>query len=338
MACLCSAIARNVSGPGQRFGGMRRTSGSRLLLGTAVCAAALLATGCAASSSMAGGSSASTSSAAAAGKVGTAGASGPGNPQQRAWADAMSIAAAFVPPPGARQLPKPPWLPGDWQLANPSSTIVSSALADYPAWWIVPGQPRRVLAWEVAHLPRRFTPGDTSQGDNHWDEMFSLPPVAGVLLDRELIVEVADAGGGKTAIRVDGQVTWQPTRRASDLVPATARVVTLSEVAVLDPHPTLPAPVTITDPNVVRRLTVLVNELPLATFTAASCPPPIGNELMLTFRASRGGPVLATVQGPGACGTMQFTLSGNEAPALQIMGSFTQNVLAVAGLRWPVVP
>jgi hypothetical protein len=52
--------------------------------------------------------------------------------------------------------------------------------------------------------------------------MFSLPPVAGVLLDRELIVEVADAGGGKTAIRVDGQVGWQPIRRASDLVPATS--------------------------------------------------------------------------------------------------------------------
>ena len=311
---------------------MRRTPGSWLLLGT-VCAAALVAIGCAASSSTAGGPSASTSASTAAG---TAGASGTGNPEQRAWADAEAIAAAFVPPPGARQLPKPPRLPGDWQLTSPSSFIVSSALADYPDWWIVPGQPRQVLAWEVAHLPRRFTAGDTSQGGGHWDEMFSLPPVAGVLTDRELVVEVADAGGGNTGIRVDGQVAWQPVRPASDLVPATARVVTLSEASDVDPHPKLAAPVTITDAHAVRRLTALVNELPLSTLGAASCPPGIGDELVLTFRASPGGPVLAIAQGPGPCGIMQFTLRGNVEPALQITGSFTQDALASAGLHWPI--
>ena len=301
---------------------MRRTPGSLLLLG-AVCVAALLATGCAASSP-------------AAGKPGTAGTNETGNPEQRAWADAAAIAAAFVPPPGARHLPTPPRLPGGTQLTSPSSTIVSSALADYPAWWIVPGQPQQVLAWEVSHLPRRFTPGDTSQGGDHWDEMFSLPPVAGVLTDRELIVEVADAGGGNTGIRVDGQVAWQPVRPASSLVPDMSRVVTLSEVSVVDPHPKLPAPVTITDAQVVRRLTALVNGLPLSTMGAASCPASIGNELALTFRGSAGGPVLATVQGPGPCGIMQFTRKGNAEPALQVTDSFTQNALAAAGLRWPI--
>lgn len=311
-------------------------SGSRLLLG-AVCAAALLAAGCAASSSMAVESSAGTSSAAAAGKASASGASAAGNSQQRAWADAAAIAAAFVPPPGARQPPKPPRLPGDWQLTSPPATIVSSALPHYSAWawWVAPGQPRQVLAWEVAHLPRRFTPGDTSEGDNHWDEMFSLPPVAGVLPDRELIVEVADAGGGKTAIQVEGQVAWQPPRRTSELVPATARMVTLSEVAVVISHPKLPAPATITDASVVRRLAALVNVLPLSTVpAAASCPAPFGNELVLTFRASPGGPVLATARGPGACGMVQFTLRGKDQPALQAIGWFTQDVLATAGLHW----
>ncbi len=186
----------------------------------------MITTGCAASSTAARGSS---TNATAAGGAAAARASAAGDPRQRAWADAAAIAAAFVPPPGALRLPKPPRIPGDWQLASPSSSIVSNALADCAAWWIAPGTPRQVLAWEVAHLPRRFTPGDTSQGGNHWDEMFALPPVAGVLPDRELVVEVADAGGGQTAIRVDGQVAWQPTRRASDLVPVTARVVALSE-------------------------------------------------------------------------------------------------------------
>jgi hypothetical protein len=312
---------------------MRRTSGSRLLLGT-VCAAALLTAGCAASSSVAGATSTGTSSSTVTSAAETAGAGGNGSPGQRARADAAAIAAAFVPPPGARQLPGPPRLPGTWQLTSPSSTIVSSALADDATWWIVPGQPQQVLAWEVAHLPRRFTPGDTTQGGSFWDEMFSLPPVAGVLTDRELVVEVASAGGGNTGIRVDGQVAWQPPRPASDLVPATARVVTLSEATVMEPRPRLPAPVTITDADVVRRLTALVNGLPLSTLGGASCPAPVGRELVLTFRATPGGPVLATAQGPGPCGIMQFTLNGKAGPALQMTGSFTQDALAAASVRW----
>jgi hypothetical protein len=313
---------------------MRRTTGSRLVLGAILCAA-LLAEGCAASSSMAGSPVAKASATGA--TAGAGGASATGDPGQRAWADAQAIAAAFVPPPGARELPKPPRLPGGWQLDQTSSTIVSSALAHYTNWWVTPGQPQQVLAWEAAHLPRQFSPGDTSQGENHWDEMFSLPPVTGVLLDRELIVEVADAGGGNTGIRVDGQVAWQPLRPASDLVPATARVVTLAEVAVMDPHPKLPAPVTITDASVVRRITVLVNTLPLSTVSpAASCPAPFGSELVLTFRASPRGPVLATAQGPGACGIVQFTLLGKQQPPLQVAGPFKQDVLTAAGLHWAV--
>jgi hypothetical protein len=61
-----------------------------------------------------------------------------------------------------------------------------------------------------------------------------------------------------------------------------------------------------------------------------------GNQLMLTFRASAGGPVLATAQGPGACNMVQFTLGGKLEPALQDNGSFTQDVLAAAGLHWTV--
>ena len=148
-------------------------------------------------------------------------------------------------------------------------------------------------------------------------------------------MEVADAGHGKTGIRVDGQVAWQPPRPASDFVPAAARVVTLSEVAAGDPHPAVPAPVTITNGAVARRIAALVNGLPLSTSDGALCPPPIGDELTLTFRASAGGPVLATVQGPGACNMVQFTLGGQLAPRCRA-GSFARDVLAEAGLHWAV--
>ncbi len=80
----------------------------------------------------------------------------------------------------------------------------------------------------------------------------------------------------------------------------------------------------------------MVNELPLSTIGVASCPAEVGTELVLTFRASVGGPVLATARGPGACVTVQFTLGGKEQPALQATGSFTRDVLATAGLHWRI--
>ncbi|MCW2930198.1 MAG: hypothetical protein JWM19_1160 [Actinomycetia bacterium] len=297
-----------------------------------------MATGCAAADPASPGPATAglTSTAAGTPTSGTDPARSAQTAQQQAAADASAILASFVPPPGATRVASAPPILGGWQLDGPSSTIVSSSLADHVAWWVAPGQPQQVLAWEVAHLPRRFTPGDTSEDGTHRDEMFSLPPVPGVLLDRELIVEVAGDRGGKTGIRVDGQVAWQPPRPATDLVPATARVVTLSEVAVDDPHPKVPAPVTITNANVAWRIAALANGLPLSTMGGASCPAPMGNELMLTFRASAGGPVLATAQGPGDCNMVQFTLDGQLEPVLQGTGSFTQDVLAAAGLRWAV--
>jgi hypothetical protein len=290
------------------------------LLGAA-CAAALLATGCAASSST------------AAGKAGAADASAAGNPQQRAEADASAILAAFVPPPGARRAATAPRLPGGWEQ-HPESSLVSDSMVDEAAFWEAPGDPQSLLSWEQARLTgKRFTLGDADFGPPSWDREFDLP-AAGVLTTRELIVEVVGAGNGQTAIRLDADVAWQPSRPASDLVPATARVVTLSEVAVVDTAPKLPAPVTITDASAVRQLMALVNGLPLSTIGAAFCPAPISNELVLTFRASPGGPVLATAQGPGDCGTVQLTIRGKEQPALQPTDSFTQNALTAAGVHW----
>jgi len=77
-----------------------------------------------------------------------------------------------------------------------------------------------VLAWEQAHLPRRFTPGDADFGPPSWDRTFSLSPIPGVLNARDLVVEVTGAANGQTAIRVDAQVSWQPARRPSNGLPS----------------------------------------------------------------------------------------------------------------------
>jgi hypothetical protein len=253
-------------------------------------------------------------------------------PWERAVAEAAAILRAFVVPPGGQRLPKAPDV-----LKVPSSTLVSTALVDDVSFWRAPGLPQAVLAWEQAHLPRRFTPEDAGFGPPSWDRTFSLSPVPGVLNARDLVVEVAAAGNGQIAIRVDAQVSWQPPRPAAERVPSAARVVTITQLPSLDPQASRPpAPVTITDWVVVRRLAALVDSLQLSTIGPAPCPMPPGGEVQLMFLARAGGPPLAVAQGPAACGTVQFSVGGKPQPALQITDSFIAQALKLDGLNWKV--
>ncbi len=224
-------------------------------------------------------------------------------------------------------------------LKDPITTLVSTTLVDDVSFWRAPGQPQAVLAWEQAHLPRRFTPEDADFGPPSWDRTFSLAPIPGVLNARDLVVEVTGAGNGQTAIRVDAQVSWQPPRPAAERVPSAARVVTIAQLASLDSRASRPpAPVTITSLAVVRRLAALVDGLELSTIGPdAPCPLPPGGGIRLTFLAGAGGTPLAVAQGPAACGTVQFSTDGKPQPALQITDSFIPQVLKLAGLHWKVL-
>jgi hypothetical protein len=126
-------------------------------------------------------------------------------------------------------------------------------------------------------------------------------------------------------------------RPAAERVPSAARVVTITQLPGPDPHAGRPpAPVTITDLAVVRRLAALIDSLQVSTIgPAASCPPP-GGGIQLTFLARAGGPLLAVAQGPDACGTVQFSVGAKQQPALQITGSFIPQVLKLAGLNWKI--
>jgi hypothetical protein len=255
-------------------------------------------------------------------------------PRDRAVADAAALLRVFVVPPGAQRMHTAPN-----GLKVPISTLVSTTLVDKVSFWRALGQPQAVLAWEQAHLPRRFTPGDADFGPPSWDRTFSLSPVPGVLNARDLVVEVTAVGNDQTAIRVDAQVSWQPPRPAPERVPAATRVVTITQLPSLNPRARRPpAPVTITRLAVVRRLAALADSLQLSTIgPRASCPAPTGGGIQLTFLARAGGPPLAVAQGPAPCGTVQFSVGGKRQPALQITDSFIPQVLKLAGLHWKVL-
>jgi hypothetical protein len=264
------------------------------------------------------------------------------SPQQQAEAAARQILQAFAPPPGAVR-----------QAAEPSSARQSlDAPAGYVAgyeirqtsWWLAPGQPAAIIAWESAHLPKTFTAtstGAVSSGPvtTVMSQFYEIQPVVPRGLVAEyLIVSVAGLGGGKTAIRADAEVSYQPARPAGEQVPATATAVTITAVSGYQ-GATAPRPVTITTLPVVRKLAAIVNSLPLSTAPQdAPCPMIPGIVVRLTFRATATGGPLAVAEGPEPCDALALTVAGKEWPLLGLAGPFSTQVLEIAGLHWSAAP
>jgi hypothetical protein len=247
-------------------------------------------------------------------------------PAQRAAAQARAILGAFVPPPGAARLAKPPELPsGSATMSLDSATAVSDV-----GYWRVPGTATALLAWEKAHISRSFSRQDVIIGPPDWNTVYSLPAVPGVLPTREMNVQFYDAGGGATVIMADALVSWQPSRPASAVIPASVSVVTVAESG---PGPGNPAPVTITSAPAVAKLAALVDGLPLSTVRPGT-PCPMAAGFTLTFRDAAGGPVVAVATGPAECGVVHLRLDGGTSPDLQPPGSYRASVLTITGLRW----
>lgn len=263
---------------------------------------------------------------------------------ERAAADADAILASFRPPQGARRLTGPP-AAAYGTLGQSDVFYPGPDVADRGSWWLVPGQPGKVLSWVRVHLPSRFMfteswVGGTGGTVYTWGEDFWLPPIPGVLDSRVLVAEVVNAGGGQTAIRVDGQVAWQPSKTVGELVPPAARTVTVTGVPESLPGPP-PAQVTITDVTRVRWMAALVDGLPYQAAPKDCVMRPLGN-LRLTFRARSGGPALAEFTGDvlGCYGLLSVdgktihpagemsTLDDGNAHVIAEM-------LAVSGMRWP---
>jgi hypothetical protein len=249
-------------------------------------------------------------------------------PKQRAAADARAILSSFVPPPGAVRLANKPQLPGGWG-SYPTMGMNSTTQADVVGYWRVTGQPTALLAWEKARISRSYSRQDVIAGPRSWDTVYSLPAIPGVLPQREMNVQAYEAGRGVTVIMADAMVSWQPPRPATEVIPASVRVVT---IAASGPWQGNPGPVTIASLPVVRQLAALVNSLPVST-AGKDVPCPMGAGFTLTFSAAGGRPV-AVASGPAECGAVHLALDGKDEPDLQPPGSYRATVLKIAGLHW----
>ena len=279
-------------------------------------------------------------------------------PRQRAEADAAAILAAFVVPPGARKLPGPPTGQAS-QMKDITESSASPNWIDKAGFWQVRGDPQQVLAWTAGHVGRSHTDGGliTSlpvQGrpETVWERDYVLPPVPGVEDTRELSVEVADAGGGQAAIRVDAQVTWLPARQASQMVPPAATAIEMSVIPDPDLNRQPPKSAAVTSPAAVRRITAMVNALPVFPPGQRECGLGRGEveALVLTFLSAPRGRVLATayVSTEGcqpallAVGSQKITSDTRtwNAPGVTELGepyrgrALAGTILNTAGSKW----
>lgn len=264
------------------------------------------------------------------------------SPRQLAETDATTMLAAFRAPPGAERS-GPIAVPA---LSSAPGGASSTDFVNRVAWWRVPGTMDAALAWVRAHAPAGFTLGgsgstmDGSVVTSRFD-MFSLPPVPNVLAGRSLYVSVAGDGAGRTAMRVDSQVSWLPAKSPAERIPSAAKVVTILALPAVSGSPVRPItrmflPDTITNPATVTKIAEVVDDLRLMPPGVFHCPFSNGEGMRLTFRATKDGPVLAqaTAQVNG-CGTVTLVVDGKRLPALWGGAGMVQRVLKLAGLHWP---
>lgn len=278
----------------------------------------------------------------------------PATAAQQADADAARLLASFTPPPGATRIARAPLS----LLARPPEETGSADEVVREGWWLVPGQPAAVLAWMQAHRPAGSAASGTGAIGHPIGGMpppgspppkiaaelsyadFTLPGVPGVLINREVIAAVEADGKDRTAIGAYAEVLWLPARSAASLVPAAARIVTITAVngdvpAAADDHP-----VTITDPATVRRIAAVVNALPVEpNVVFIECGPTEGPGMQLTFRSASGGPALAVVSShQELCSLVSLVVGGKRMPELTGSETLFQRVMAVAGFTWRDFP
>lgn len=224
-------------------------------------------------------------------------------------------------PPGARRVSAAPSGSGD-ALQLPLFEPATPNLIDLHAWWTVPGSPLEALAWIKKHPPSGSKLKIESSSEDHgvttsWDIGFEWPPIKEVANERALLVTATAGPGNETALRVDAQAVWVEPRPSSERVPASSRFLDFSVGRPGKSQRRL----SVANPGFVKRIAVLINNLPVAQPGAISCPaePSRPVTVRLVFRIAPDGPALAEAEHQlpaGTCHAMRLKIRGDHEPPL----------------------
>lgn len=245
-----------------------------------------------------------------------------------ATTDATKVLQSLKLPPGAQSMSGDP--SSGHLLGKPELAPATPALVDEHAFWTVSGSPRQVLTWIEGHAPADSVRDESGASANQhgtttMSDGYAFAAVPGVESLRQLVVTVAHASGGGTALRADAQVVWIVTRPGAERIP---KGVTKVLIKRLEKRPVTVA--TITSPPLVRRVVKLVNRLPVAQPGTSACPmisgPPVVIDML---HGTNPKPIAALLAYDSDCVGIEFTLRGRAGPPL---GHGSELIAALASL------
>jgi hypothetical protein len=235
-----------------------------------------------------------------------------------AFAEADALLAAAALPADATPLAGEPEGDGG-VLANPAIGVGNPNVAVRTSWFRSPGTVADVLAYTDAHPPsgavlRISGGGETRDGHRAELRAYERHRVRNALGNRWLLVSATKLDDSSTGIRVDGYVVWLDARPEAEVIPASARHLTITARG---RHT-----IRITDAARVQRIATMLNQadvvqpdLRLCERARAGVPEP-----RLTFRARRAGQPLAIVRvHPAGCPTADVRIGDRRMPTLDLL-------------------
>jgi hypothetical protein len=210
------------------------------------------------------------------------------------------------------------------------------------SWWSVAGTPSAALA-QISARPPKGT-AYSSGGSLGAAPVILLAGYAqpqgaagAAVSPGNLYVEAFPASGGRTVLRVDAEVTYLPTRPASETIQGASTVSITAQQWSAHPQPSN-APTVVTDPLKINKITALINALPPASPGAFSCPVDFGTNLKLEFLVGHGSVMFVVAIDAGGCERVSVTASGKPEPALQGSANLIDQIAAIVGAHWQMRP
>ncbi len=253
----------------------------------------------------------------------TVGATSLGANYTAAQRDAAGLLGRVILPPGTVPASKEP-AGDDRALSGPPVTQAGGKIVDRHRWWMIPEPVSTVYGFVRSHVPPSAKlstwsgpPGSVGAPAASF-AAYAFPPGVGYLPMRELAVAVVGLPGGSTGVRADAQVQWIIPRPRGERIPSRARLL---QVTVARPGAAPLAMRTVTDLHRVHRIAAMIDSLQTVQPEAINCPsyPTSAPVVTFTFRAARGGPVLARGSEPAyatepttPCDPMTITIDGRR--------------------------
>jgi hypothetical protein len=211
-------------------------------------------------------------------------------------------------------------------LAAPPETLVSRALVDRHAVYVVPAAFSRVEAFYVHHVPAHARAiGSGKAGGEHVPRNVNMTwawPRSRALVTRQTQLDLVALGPHRTGVRIDAQVVWRVLRPAGERVPAGVRAISITRA---QPGHTPDLSKTVTGPNRVHAIVVMIDRLPIVQPSYVACPVMLAGTpiVTFTFRASGTGAALAAASEAAdvtepttVCDALSFSTGAQVWPSL----------------------